>query len=220
MLVSRNSSILNKLMVLLLPSYLLSSAIDCAHPGSQLRFSQGFGFRSRGSQYACLHHAVLTSGAHRLMGQRYSCSGHPQGPWWLFPIAGAVVVFELGPTSLMKAIIPPRFKGLLAGTPGRRNVHHLENDGETTKPISEESIKAGMIALIKTYKKELSPLMPPACRFLPTCSVYAVDAIEKFGPIKGGVLTAWRLMRCNPFAGYGIDYPQWPPPGWFAGEKW
>ncbi|CAM9284781.1 unnamed protein product, partial [Ascophyllum nodosum] len=72
----------------------------------------------------------------------------------------------------------------------------------------------------KAYKKELSPLMPPACRFLPTCSVYGVEAIEKFGPAKGAVLTAWRLMRCNPFAGYGVDHPRWPPPGWFAGEKW
>ncbi|CAN0148745.1 unnamed protein product [Ectocarpus sp. 6 AP-2014] len=77
-----------------------------------------------------------------------------------------------------------------------------------------------MISFIKAYKKELSPLIPPACRFLPTCSVYGVQAIEKFGPTKGAVLTAWRLMRCNPFAGYGVDYPQWPPPGWFAGERW
>ncbi|CAM9564609.1 unnamed protein product [Sphacelaria rigidula] len=77
-----------------------------------------------------------------------------------------------------------------------------------------------MIAFIKAYKKELSPLMPPACRFFPTCSVYAVESIEKFGPVKGAVLTAWRLMRCNPLAGYGTDYPRWPPPGWFAGEKW
>lgn len=81
-------------------------------------------------------------------------------------------------------------------------------------------VATAMISFIKAYKKELSPLIPPACRFLPTCSVYGVEAIEKFGPTKGAILTAWRLMRCNPFAGYGIDHPQWPPPGWFAGEKW
>ncbi|CAN0333082.1 unnamed protein product [Ectocarpus sp. 13 AM-2016] len=83
-----------------------------------------------------------------------------------------------------------------------------------------DKVGAAMISFIKAYKKELSPLIPPACRFLPTCSVYGVQAIEKFGPTKGAVLTAWRLMRCNPFAGYGIDHPQWPPPGWFAGERW
>ncbi|CAM9370934.1 unnamed protein product [Discosporangium mesarthrocarpum] len=81
-----------------------------------------------------------------------------------------------------------------------------------------EKVKESMISLIKLYKRELSPLLPPSCRFQPTCSVYAVDAIEKFGPSKGAVLTAWRLMRCNPFAGRGYDPPQWPPPGWFAGR--
>lgn len=103
----------------------------------------------------------------------------------------------------------------------------LESNGEEGKEVgagapaaAEENVKGAMITFIKAYKKELSPLMPPACRFLPTCSVYAVEAIEKFGPTKGAVLTAWRLMRCNPFAGYGTDNPRWPPPGWFAGERW
>lgn len=105
--------------------------------------------------------------------------------------------------------------------------HLVKSDGEEGEGIgagppatAEESVKRAIIAFIKAYKKELSPLMPPACRFLPTCSVYAVEAIEKFGPAKGAVLTAWRLMRCNPFAGYGTDHPRWPPPGWFAGERW
>lgn len=62
--------------------------------------------------------------------------------------------------------------------------------------------------------------MPLACCFSPICSVFGVEAIEKFGPAKGAVLTAWRLMRYNPLAGYGIDYPQFPPPRWFAGEIW
>lgn len=95
-----------------------------------------------------------------------------------------------------------------------------EESAAAAKATAEESVKGAMIAFIKAYKKELSPLMPPACRFFPTCSVYAVESIEKFGPVKGAVLTAWRLMRCNPLAGYGTDYPRWPPPGWFAGEKW
>ena len=44
----------------------------------------------------------------------------------------------------------------------------------------------------------ISPLLPPSCRFLPTCSVYSMQAIREYGPAKGAVLTAWRLVRCNP----------------------
>lgn len=118
--------------------------------------------------------------------------------------------------------------GMVAYTSTRVIVSRMVDDsgqegggeGRGKKQGAEENVKSAMISFIKAYKKELSPLIPPACRFLPTCSVYGVDAIEKFGPTKGAVLTVWRLMRCNPFAGYGVDHPQWPPPGWFAGEKW
>ncbi|CAM9494543.1 unnamed protein product, partial [Chrysoparadoxa australica] len=63
---------------------------------------------------------------------------------------------------------------------------------------------------------EISPLLPPSCRFQPTCSVYAVAAIEKYGPQKGFILTAWRLLRCTPLGGYGYDPIQWPPPSWLV----
>lgn len=122
--------------------------------------------------------------------------------WALVSAAGVVVV-----TSTKSAVLQ-----LLASEGGQEGGE--EGAGAANK------VGAAMISFIKAYKKELSPLIPPACRFLPTCSVYGVEAIEKFGPTKGAVLTAWRLMRCNPFAGYGVDHPQWPPPGWFAGEKW
>jgi putative membrane protein insertion efficiency factor len=55
------------------------------------------------------------------------------------------------------------------------------------------------------YKKVISPITPPACRFTPTCSTYAVQAIKKHGPIKGFILATWRILRCNPFGGYGYD---------------
>lgn len=114
--------------------------------------------------------------------------------------------------------------GVVAVASARSAVSRLvlaSDDGEEDGGgAAVNKVGAAMISFIKAYKKELSPLIPPACRFFPTCSVYGVEAIEKFGPTKGAVLTAWRLMRCNPFAGYGIDYPQWPPPGWFAGERW
>ena len=78
-------------------------------------------------------------------------------------------------------------------------------------------LKQLMLSSIRWYRREISPLMPPNCRFFPSCSNYALQAIEEFGAIKGGVLTAWRIMRCNPTGGYGYDPPQWPPPGYFAG---
>ena len=57
---------------------------------------------------------------------------------------------------------------------------------------------AALTAPIRLYKKFLSPLLPPACRFEPTCSVYAIQAIETHGPLKGLALAAGRLLRCHP----------------------
>lgn len=61
------------------------------------------------------------------------------------------------------------------------------------------------INLIKFYQKNLSHLKKPCCRFVPTCSQYSIEAIEKFGFFKGGVLSLWRLIRCNPFFKGGYD---------------
>ncbi|MBP5662615.1 MAG: membrane protein insertion efficiency factor YidD [Clostridia bacterium] len=60
-------------------------------------------------------------------------------------------------------------------------------------------------ALIRAYKRHVSPALPPTCRFIPTCSEYALEAIERFGVIKGGALALWRIMRCNPFCKGGYD---------------
>jgi putative membrane protein insertion efficiency factor len=78
-------------------------------------------------------------------------------------------------------------------------------------PKSTEPMSAAMIASIGVYKNFISPLLPPACRFLPTCSQYGVQAIEEFGPCQGSILTAWRLLRCSPIGGKGYDPPKWPP---------
>jgi putative membrane protein insertion efficiency factor len=83
----------------------------------------------------------------------------------------------------------------------------------------KDGLKDVMISWIKWYRNTLSPIMPPNCRFFPSCSVYAIDAIEKFGSVKGGVLTGWRILRCNPLGGAGYDPPQWPPPGFRAGTN-
>lgn len=63
------------------------------------------------------------------------------------------------------------------------------------------------------YRAVLSPMMPSSCRYLPTCSNYSIDAYKTYGVWKGSVLTAWRLMRCNPWGGRGYDPPSWPPKG-------
>jgi putative membrane protein insertion efficiency factor len=60
-------------------------------------------------------------------------------------------------------------------------------------------MKKIMLWLIRFYQKGISPNRPASCRFSPTCSQYAVEAITKYGALKGGWLTFCRLMRCNPF---------------------
>ena len=60
-------------------------------------------------------------------------------------------------------------------------------------------MKTIMLACIRFYQRHISPLRPPCCRFTPTCSAYAVQAITKYGALKGGWLAFCRLLRCNPF---------------------
>lgn len=73
--------------------------------------------------------------------------------------------------------------------------------------------------LISFYKDWISPLLPRACRFVPTCSSYGMQAYEEHGAARGFVLTLWRIVRCNPLGGSGFDPPRWPPPAWGAGSS-
>jgi len=59
-------------------------------------------------------------------------------------------------------------------------------------------MKKVLIALVKFYRRYISPMKPPCCRFIPTCSEYALEAIEKYGALKGGWLALKRLSRCHP----------------------
>ena len=61
------------------------------------------------------------------------------------------------------------------------------------------------IFLVRFYQKFISPLKPPCCRFRPTCSAYAIEAFKEWGFIVGVALTAWRILRCNPFSKGGYD---------------
>lgn len=62
-----------------------------------------------------------------------------------------------------------------------------------------------LLGPIRFYRKHISPHTPPACRFHPTCSEYAYEAISKYGILKGGRLAIWRILRCNPWGGSGWD---------------
>jgi uncharacterized protein len=76
-------------------------------------------------------------------------------------------------------------------------------------------MKQIVIFLINLYKKFISPLLPPSCRFNPTCSTYAVEAVSRFGVLKGGFLAFKRILRCNPYCRGGYD----PVPLVYPGKK-
>ena len=60
-------------------------------------------------------------------------------------------------------------------------------------------MKGFLLALIRFYRANISPLRPPCCRFIPTCSAYALEAVEKYGAWKGGFLALRRILKCQPF---------------------
>jgi hypothetical protein len=66
-------------------------------------------------------------------------------------------------------------------------------------------IKKILIYLIKFYQRNISPYKGTKCPYFPSCSAYGLEAVEKHGPIKGSVLAAWRILRCNPFSRGGYD---------------
>lgn len=94
----------------------------------------------------------------------------------------------------------------------------MGNTGKGEKEDVETALKA-----LKWYKDTISPILPRSCRFLPTCSEYSMQAYKEFGNVKGTILTAWRLIRCNPL-NLAVKYqgkydpPVWPPVGfgWLA----
>jgi uncharacterized protein len=66
-------------------------------------------------------------------------------------------------------------------------------------------LTALLVAPIRLYQRLISPAIGPRCRYYPTCSNYAVEAIRELGPVRGTILAAWRVLRCNPFSHGGID---------------
>lgn len=73
-------------------------------------------------------------------------------------------------------------------------------------------MKQILLFLVRFYRKNISPARPPYCRFIPTCSTYALEAIEVHGAVKGGLLSVWRILRCHPFhKEKGFIYDPVPP---------
>ena len=66
-------------------------------------------------------------------------------------------------------------------------------------------MKKPITSAIRFYQKYVSPGLPPRCRYIPTCSEYALEAVEKYGPVKGGWLATKRILRCHPFHKGGYD---------------
>lgn len=62
-----------------------------------------------------------------------------------------------------------------------------------------------VLFLLRGYKWALSPLLPPACRYVPACSDYAMEAVDRYGAVRGGAMAVWRLLRCHPFVKGGYD---------------
>ncbi|KAJ4704658.1 UPF0161 protein [Melia azedarach] len=107
--------------------------------------------------------------------------------------------------------------------PGKTKSDHgltncgLGTDLEPNSPQDDEVDNVGVkaaLSMLKFYKREISPVLPKSCRYVPTCSEYSMQAYKKYGVVKGTILTAWRLCRCNPLGGSGYD-----PPRWFDEER-
>ncbi len=66
-------------------------------------------------------------------------------------------------------------------------------------------MKQAMQFGLRLYKRLISPMLPHSCRFVPTCSEYAMEAVERHGAMRGSLLAIWRVLRCHPFARAGYD---------------
>ena len=102
------------------------------------------------------------------------------------------------------------------------NCQETDVEERATGSLEKIGVQAAL-GTLRWYKSTVSPLLPRSCRFLPTCSEYSMQAYTQFGFAKGTVLTAWRLMRCNPLNFHvryqgTFDPPKWPPVG-FAWTK-
>jgi putative membrane protein insertion efficiency factor len=69
-----------------------------------------------------------------------------------------------------------------------------------------KALRTAILAPLHLYRRVISPLLPARCRYYPSCSSYAVEAVREYGIVRGGILAAWRVMRCNPLSEGGFDH--------------
>lgn len=85
-------------------------------------------------------------------------------------------------------------------------------------------IRRVFLAPVHVYQRFISPAFPPSCRYAPTCSNYAIEAISTHGILKGTILATWRILRCNPWSLGGVDHVppvgRWKPDPWIPPEDW
>ena len=91
--------------------------------------------------------------------------------------------------------------------PAHGHVQAAVDDGSPSLLPHDAPSPAAWLALliIGLYRKAISPLLPPACRFVPSCSEYGYEAVARYGILAGGRMAIWRILRCNPFGGSGYD---------------
>ena len=110
---------------------------------------------------------------------------------------------------------PDRIRGVRLADGSRRVTARSEGEAGDRDPAASRLpwARRVLLGLIAIYKLGISPLLPPACRFYPTCSEYAARAIAHRGLLRGTALAAWRLLRCNPFSPGGYDPGPWSQDG-------
>lgn len=64
------------------------------------------------------------------------------------------------------------------------------------------------IALVQVYRRTVGRVLPPSCKYHPSCSQYALDALRRYGLVRGSILAGWRLLRCNPWSHGGVDHAE------------
>lgn len=88
--------------------------------------------------------------------------------------------------------------------------NHDRHDGQDGSDVQADPrrglIGRGLIAMVRWYRDAVSPALPPRCRFYPTCSAYAVTALQRYGPVRGSWLAFRRIIRCGPWHPGGVDH--------------
>jgi len=79
------------------------------------------------------------------------------------------------------------------------------NEAVVNEALVNNIAQRVVLGLLRAYRRAVSPLLPPACRYVPTCSEYAMEAVERYGAIRGSAMAVWRVLRCHPFTQGGLD---------------